>query len=161
MGLLKAANTVLSEKKYFFAFIILSIGIFWVLVLAPDKIAGAGAITRSFRVWEYVFLAAIALLASLVVLMQVFSFKMTRRMNAGQSALTSVGFFSAFMSAVFSSAVCGLCVSALFGFLGAGGIIFLVDNRLYVVAGSVSLLLLSLFLSSKRVNEDCDCAVRV
>ena len=152
----KAANAVLSEKKYFFAFLLLSVAIFWVLVLTPDKIVQSNATPRIFGTGEYIFLGGVSILASLVFTMQTFSFGLTRRMGVHQSLLSGAGFFSASSSAIFSSATCGLCVAAVFGFLGAGGVIFLVDNRSYVVAGSIILLVLSLYFSSKRVNNDCD-----
>lgn len=156
LRIFKAANAVLSGRKYFFMFVLLSVVIFWVLVLAPDRIAQSNAAPRIFGTGEYVFLGGVAILASLVLTMQIFSFNLSGRMGASQSALSGVGFLSALSSAIFSSASCGLCVGTLFGFLGAGGVIFLVDNRAYVVAGSIVLLLLSLYLSSKKVNNDCE-----
>ena len=159
MGVFKAANAVLSGKKYALLFVLLSVGIFWVLVLVPDKIASVNTPVRILGTGNYLFLGSVSILASLVAIMQIFSLRLTGKVGVGQSALSGAGLLSGFVSAVFSSAVCGLCVSALFGFLGAGGVIFLVDNKAYVVAGSVGLLVLSLYFSSKKVNEDCNCNV--
>lgn len=152
----KAANAVLSEKKYFLAFLLLSVAIFWILVLAPDKIVQSNAVLRILGPGEYTFLGIVAILTSLVITMQIFSFRLTRRMGMDHSLLSGAGFLSALSSAIFSSATCGLCVAAVFGFLGAGSVIFLVDNKVYVVAGSIVLLVLSLYFSSKKVNRDCD-----
>ena len=156
MQIPKAANAVLSEKKYFFAFLLLSVAIFWILVLAPDKIVQSNSVLRILGPGEYTFLGIIAILTSLIITMQILSFRLTRRMGVNQSLLSGAGFLSALSSAIFSSATCGLCVAAVFGFLGAGGVIFLVDHRTYMIAGSVILLLLSLYFSSKKVNNDCD-----
>lgn len=50
---------------------------------------------------------------------------------------------------------------ALFGFLGFGTLIFLIQNRWYIVVGASILLLASIYFSSKRVNSDCDdCEVK-
>lgn len=153
---LRAANSVLSEKKFFLLFLFVSVAVFWLIILVPGWIVSADVESQGFTTGDLVFLAAVSMLVSLVITMQIFSFKLTRKVGAGQSALGGAGFVSALGAAIFSSATCGLCVAAVFSFLGAGGVIFLVDNRTYVIAGSVALLLLSLYFSSKKVNNDCD-----
>ncbi len=152
----KAANAVLSEKKSFLAFLLLSVAIFWIVILTPGQIVSSDIVSQGFTVGDLIFLGAVSILTSLVITMQFFSFKLTGKAGAGQSALSGAGFVSALSAAIFSSASCGLCVAAVFSFLGAGGVIFLVDNRVYVVAGSVVLLLISLYFSSKKVNNDCE-----
>lgn len=156
MQILKAANTVLSSRKYLFMFVLLSVSVFWIIILAPVQIASANIESQGFTTSDLVFLGVVSILTSLVITMQVFSFRLTGNAGAAQSALSGAGLVSAFSAAIFSSAACGLCVGALFGFLGAGGVIFLVDNRAYIIVGSVALLVLSLYFSSKKVNSDCD-----
>ena len=151
-----AAHAVLSEKKYFLIFTLLSVVVFWIIILAPGWVISADIQSQGFTAGDFTFLAAVSILTSLVITMQLFSFKITGKVGAAQSALSGTGFFSALSAAIFSSATCGLCISALFGFLGAGSVIFLVDNQVYVVLGSLGLLLFSLYFSSKRVNNDCD-----
>ena len=156
LQIFRAANSVLSSKRYLFLFTFFSVAVFWGLLLAPGQITSSNIESQGFTNGDYVVLGTIAIIASLIIVMQIFSFRLTGKAGAGQSALSGAGFFSALTSAIFSSATCGLCVSALFGFLGTGTIIFLVDNQTYVILGSFGLLLFSLYFSSKKVNNDCD-----
>ena len=155
-NIIKAANTVLSIKKYSLIFILLSVAVFWIIILAPGWVISADIQSQGFTANDFTFLAAASMLTSLVITMQLFSFKITGKIGAARSAFSGAGFFSALSAAIFSSATCGLCIAAVFSFLGASTVIFLVDNRMYVVLGSLGLLLLSLYFSSKRVNNDCD-----
>ena len=156
LQIFRAANSVLSSKRYLFLFTFFSVAVFWGLLLAPGQITSSDIKSQGFTNGDYVVLGTIAIIASLIIVMQIFSFRLTGKVGAGQSAFSGIGFLSAMTSAIFSSATCGLCVAAVFGFLGAGGVIFLVDNRMYVIIGSIILLALSLYFSSKKVNNDCD-----
>lgn len=156
MGIIRAANLVLANARYLFLFLLLSVAVFWIIILVPAWIISSDIQSQGFSAGDLVFLAVVSMLISMVVSMQVFSFRLTGKAGAGQSALGGAGFVSALSAGIFSSATCGLCIAAVFSFLGAGGVIFLVDNRAYVIAGSVALLLVSLYFSSKKVNDDCE-----
>mgnify|MGYP001560193198 CR=1 FL=1 len=155
-NIIKAASTVLSVKKYSLIFVLLFVVVFWIIILVPGWIISADIRSQGFSVSNFTFLAAVSVLTSLVITLQLFSFKITGKAGAAQSAFSGAGFFSALSAAIFSSATCGLCIATVFSFLGVGSVIFLVDNRAYVIAGSVVLLLLSLYFSSKKVNNDCE-----
>lgn len=107
---------------------------------------------------DYLFLGIASFLSAFIITIQVKIFRQRRltKAMAGNTALGSAGLLSGVVSSVFGTATCSLCVAALFGFLGANSVIFLVNNKTYVVLGSLALLGLSIFLSLKKLNNTCD-----
>ncbi len=124
--------------------------------VVPGNSSSFQAVIFGFK--DYLFLGIASFLSSLIVIMQVKILKQVKsvRTMAGNTVLGSTGLFSGITSSVFGTATCSLCVGALFGFLGANSVIFLVNNKIYVVLGSIALLLMSLLFSSKKLNNSCD-----
>lgn len=115
---------------------------------------------------EYVLLGALSFLSGLVLTMQwrIFSENGARERKlgraAGEAALGGFGVLSGVISSLFATASCGLCVGAIFSFLGFGSVLFLVEHRWYILALAFLLLLASLHFSSKRLIAGCDsCSV--
>lgn len=105
-------------------------------------------------------LSAIAMLNALFITIEIYAFNLKRSVaqigSVGSSfAVGGMGTSSGILASIFSTASCSLCVSAIFGFLGANTVVFLVDNRTYVGFVTVVLLLLSLFLSARRFHNTC------
>ncbi|MEK7659246.1 MAG: hypothetical protein AAB338_01150 [Patescibacteria group bacterium] len=122
----------------------------------PGNTLAFQAVIFGFK--DYLFLGIASFLSAFVITIQVKIFRQRRstKAMAGNTALGSAGFLSGIVSSVFGTATCSLCVAALFGFLGANSVIFLVNNKIYVVFGSLALLGLSTFLSLKKLNNSCD-----
>ena len=116
---------------------------------------------------DWVILAAIAVLNALFITIEIYAFNLRRSvMQAGRISAGlitgGVGTSSGIMASIFSTASCSLCVSAIFGFLGANTVVFLVNNRGYVVIASIMLLVLSLFLSARRFQNVCQrCKIEI
>ena len=122
----------------------------------PGNTLAFQAVIFGFK--DYLFLGVASFLSAFIITIQVKIFRQRRsdRTMVGNAALGSAGFLSGIVSSVFGTATCSLCVAALFGFLGANSVIFLVNNKIYVVFGSLALLGLSTFLSLKKLNNSCD-----
>lgn len=122
-----------------------------------------GLQTKIFGYQDYLFFSLLATLSSFLIVLQVYILRDSKS-RASQavrnSALGGIGVFSALFSSVLGTATCGVCLTALFGFLGFGTILFLVKNRLYLILASVILLLLSLYFSYKKLNSCNTCLVK-
>ncbi len=161
MQIPKAALLILRDWKYFSLFFIAWVIMFGVMFYIPVKVIPGNNISFQallFGPMGYLFLAVTSFLSSLIIAMQIKIFKQRKTLGVvvGNTTLGSTGLFSGILSSIFGSATCSLCVGALFGFLGANSVLFLVNNKAYVVIGSFSLLLLSLYFSSKRFNTACE-----
>ena len=135
--------------------------LFGFMFYLPVKTIPSNSISLQAKIFgykDYLFLGIASFLSSLIITMQVRIFRQRREVKvlAGNTALGSAGLFSGVVSSVFGTASCGLCVAALFGFLGGNSVIFLANNRIYVVLVSITLLSTSLYFSSKRLNNSCD-----
>lgn len=162
ISMVKAIRSVLGDRRYFALFSIFAVVMFSLLFMIQVKTIPGNDIAfqaRIFKAKDYALFVTLALLSALILTMQVKIWRdgrMMKKSAAGSAATGSVGLFSGILSSIFGTATCGMCVSALFGFLGAGTVISLVENRIYVVAGSIGLMLLSLHFSSKRLANTCE-----
>lgn len=152
---------VIRDRNYaillFIAWVVLFGLMFYLPVrTVPGNTLAFQAVIFGFK--DYLFLGIASFLSAFIITIQVKIFRQRKsaKAMAGNSALGSAGFLSGIVSSVFGTATCSLCVGALFGFLGANSVIFLVNNKTYVVAGSLVLLGLSIFLSLKKLNNSCD-----
>lgn len=103
-------------------------------------------------------MGVLSLLVALYVTMQAFIFRnaymaQTKLVSVGKGG--AIGYLGVF-AAVLGTATCASCLIALFGFLGFGGIVFLLKNQIYVVGLSLIVLLASLYFSSRKVNGVCE-----
>lgn len=110
---------------------------------------------RIFGAADYALLLLLSGMSALVILMQIKIFGSGRHAHAGETAIGGMGAVAGVVSSVFTTATCGLCVAALFSFLGFGTILALLEYRWYIAGASGILLLASLYLSTQRLVNGC------
>jgi hypothetical protein len=110
---------------------------------------------------DYLELIVLSLLSALVLSMQIEIFRRNRAaLSPGAGAVGGVGILSGILSSMFASASCALCIGGLLGFLSANTLVLLVQNKTPIFLAGTALLLVSLYLSSKRLNGVCEeCAL--
>lgn len=154
---LTASRTLLAQKVYLLLFLGAIPILFFIFVFIPVKtIPGNDFAFQlsifTIRDWFLMFLLSAA--TSLLIAMNIYIFRERRALiQAGQ---TGIGGFSSVVGAVFGTAACSACIAALFGFLGLPAVIFLIKARLYIVAGAIALILVSLYFASKKVVQACE-----
>ena len=153
-----AAAKVLSGTKYLWLFV-LSTAFFALFYLVYPVITTPGN-DLAFQLsitpwWGLLLISLLAFATGLLVTMQAYIFRRLKALPAKETGGTIVGGASAFLANMFASASCTACVSALFGFLGLGTILFLLDHRWEIVGGSIVLILISLYFASKRITNHC------
>lgn len=154
-------GSIIRDQNYIILLFIVWVVLFGLMFYLPVRTVPGNTIVFQaviFDFKDYLFLVVASFLSAFSITIQVKIFKQRRSTEtmAGNTALGSAGFLSGIVSSVFGAATCSLCVGALFGFLGANSVIFLVNNKTYVVFGSFVLLGLSIFLSLKKLNNSCD-----
>ena len=158
MPFLQSTKTVFSSKKYIVLFIATSIAAlslylwFQVQAVPGNDIAFQIAITPW---WGFLLWALFAIATGLLITMNVFVFKNLRRVHVKEAGGTVVGSASGFIASVFSSATCASCVSSLFGFLGFGSVLLLLEYRWHILVASIAIIAVSLYFVSKRINGEC------
>ena len=154
----KSSKEILSKKNYLSLFLIITLLLLAAYVLIPVFTIPGNDILFQLSIWkfkDYAVLIPLSFLVSLMITMQVYSFKQKRKNTLNETGKSVVGGYSGIIAGVFGTASCSSCVAAIFGFLGTGSVLFLIEYQWYVVAGSIALVLLSLYLSSLNVQKKC------
>lgn len=158
--ILTASKNVLSSRNYLIYFIVLAIAIFSLFVAIPTFLIPANSFSFQLKVFtarDYTLLSILSILTSLLIVMQVFTYKQAKICSAGNIA-TSGG--SAIVAALVGTASCASCLAAAFGFLGLGTVFFLVKYQWLVVSVAIILMLISLYVTSLKLNGVCDSCKR-
>ena len=152
-----ASKEVLQSKKYSRIFLLLSALIVVVYILIPVfTIAGNDLLFQLsvFTLKDWFLIVPLSLLIGLMITMQVYNYKKTKMLNAGKGI---VGSSSGIIAGLFGTAGCSSCLASVFGFLGIGNILFLLEYQAYVVASSLALILGSLYFTSKKITCGSEC----
>lgn len=158
----QVSRTIFVDSKYVLFFLLVSIGMFWLFLAIPVKSVPGNNFTFQLSllgVQGFVLLGLLSILTSLSVLFHVYALKHRRSFRTGVSLVGSggTGFLSGAIATIFGTATCAYCVSAFFGFLGIGGVLFLIQYRMYIVSVAIILMLFSLYLTARRVSHLCNC----
>lgn len=160
--LYSAGRETLRNKNYLLLFAMLAVLFFFIYVLIPVfTVPGNDLIfqLKAFTLKDYFLIIPFSLVTGLMLTTQIYSFK-KYKMLAKEAGTGMLGSSSGFIAGMFGSATCVSCISALFGFLGIGSVIFLVNNRWWIVSIGMALVLLSLFFTSKRIVNCETCNVK-
>lgn len=156
-----AVRTLFKKKKNFIPFVLLSFLTSWVFIYVPvRKVPGN---TLAFQVslfsfGDWVLLVLLSILTSLTFLMNIFIVARSVKVGLNTSSLGRGGVGAVFgiLGSIFGpTASCASCVGSIFGFLGVGGVLFLLKYRQVIVFLSVVIMLFTLYHSSKRVLGIC------
>jgi len=159
-----AIRTTLRSREYLIGFVIVALLIFIVLFeIQVSVIPGNSTKFQAslFTYEDWILFTVISIFNSLFVMMQVYLYQLKKKHEqtlelAGGIALSGVGTLSGFLASLFGAATCGLCIGALFSFLGANSVIFLIDNRVAITIVSLILLVMALIITSRRFNTVCE-----
>jgi hypothetical protein len=168
----RATKTAL-RGRYQILFAVMLVMLFVGMASIPITVIPGNSVglqTRIYGIKGVTVLAVLAILAALSLTLQVkvIAEKQKQRRNEkahahpGSAALSGLGVLGGIVSSMFATATCGACLGAAFGFLGFSTIILLVTYRWYILAGAALLLLISIYLSSRRLNRGCEvCLVKL
>ena len=155
-------RTIFVDSKYVLFFLLVSIGMFWLFLAIPVKSVPGNSFIFQLSLLGtqgIVFLGLLSILTSLSLVFHVYALKQRRSLRTGVSLVGSgsTGFLSGAIATIFGTATCAYCVSAFFGFLGIGGVLFLIQYRMYIVSVAIILMLFSLYFTARRLLHLCNC----
>lgn len=162
-----AVKIVLKDKKYLAAFLFLSAAIFWLFIYIPVRNIPGNDFAFQLSImtfWDKILMGLLSILVALSILMNIYAFKLKRSAKVGISMVGQGGggLFSGVVASVFGTATCTACVASIFGFLGTGGVLFLLEYRTQIVLISIVMLLISLYFTSAKVLGICkSCGIKV
>ncbi|MBI2107086.1 hypothetical protein HYT57_03810 [Candidatus Woesearchaeota archaeon] len=154
--IITASKEVLSGKNYLISFIALIFIILAVFISIPVFLIPANSLLFQltvFTIKDYVLLTILSVLTSLLIVMQIFSYKKAKLYSSGR---TAIGGGSAVVAALFGTVSCSACLVAVFGFLGIGTVFFLVEYQWFIVGLAILIMLVSLYFTSLKLNGGCD-----
>lgn len=164
--LLSANKLVFGDKRYLFGFLAAAFAMFWLLLYIPIKTIPGNDLAFQISILtpkDWFLFVSLPALTALSIVMNVYILK---KKKSAQDSIAMVGqngtgFLSGVIASVFGTATCASCVASIFGFLGVGGVLFLVEHRTIITTGAIILMLISLYFTSKRVLNACkECRIR-
>ena len=164
--LLSASKLVFTDKLYLLGFLVVAFVMFWLLLYIPVRAIPGNDLKFQLSILtpkDWFLFTALPVLTALSIIMNIYILKIKRSAQdsismAGQGG---TGFLSGVIASVFGTATCASCVASFFGFLGVGGVLFLVQYRTFITVGAITLMLISLYFTSKRVLNACEeCRIR-
>jgi len=154
--IITTSKEVLSKKNYFIAFIALVFLIFAIFILIPVFLIPANSLLFQltvFSIKDYILLTILSVLTSLLIVMQVFSYKEAKICSPRKTAISGG---SAVVAALFGTASCSACLATVFGFLGVGTVFFLVEYQWFIVGIAILIMLISLYFTSLKLKAVCE-----
>ena len=158
---LTASQKVLTRKKYLFIFLIFNLFFIWLLLYIPVRNIPGNDFKFQLSILtpkDFALLITLSLLTALSLTMNIYILRRqftprTSVVFVGQGGLGSV---TGVIGSIFGTASCVSCVASLFGFLGIGGIFFLVQYKELITIIAIALLLFSLHFTTRKVLGICD-----
>ncbi|GBD34152.1 hypothetical protein HRbin34_00475 [bacterium HR34] len=168
MEIIEAIKLIFVKEKrkwlYIFGFIVLTLIFIFLfaelqvlLTIEPDNIF------MYFQIWrlkDWLMIITLSILISLNFVFFIYFLTRRQAQTIIQSTSTTLlGTLSAIFSGILATALCSSCLVALFSLLGisfASGILLL-KYRFWIFIVSILFLLISLHLTSKKINKTCEC----
>lgn len=162
--ILAASKSVLQERRYRVWLVVLTIIFMAAYIFIPVWLTPGNSISFQLQILglrDYLFFVVLSFITALLMVMQVYIIRRSRERKSVAAAVGSggAGAYSALFGGLLATAACSSCVAALLGFLGAGGVLFVVNYRWYFIAGAIALVFIALYFTARRVNgicEDCE-----
>lgn len=156
----KAISQVFKGTVYKGIFLVTTTLMFFLFVLIPVWVVEGNSFAFQlslFTLQDFVILAALSLLNSLFVTMQIYAMRMTRAAVAGV-ATSAGGGVGALFAGIAGTAFCASCLAPLFAFFGIGfsGVVFTLQYRFYFVALIVAFMITAVYLTSKKILRLCE-----
>lgn len=159
--LFSATKLIFTDKKYFLGFLVVAFAMFWLLLYIPIRTIPGNDLAFQISILtpkDWFLFTFLPSLTALSIVMNVYILKHKRSIQDGASLAGQggTGFLSGVVASVFGTASCAFCVASIFGFLGVGGVFFLLQYRNAITTGAIVLMLISLYFTSKRVLNACE-----
>ena len=160
-----AVKNVFKEKIFLITFVTLTILALWFFIYIPVKKVPGNTFAFQMSIFtsrDWFLLITLSVLTALTLIMNVFVIRndIKNAIQAANLGRSGLGVLSGIFGSIFGPAAsCASCVGTLFGFLGVGGVFFLLKYRHTIVVLSVLIMLFTLYYTSKRVLGICNIKI--
>ena len=154
-----ALKETFKNKNYIILFSAAFLLMLVLFALIPAWTVPGNTITTQlgiFTLRDYAVLVLLSGLYAVFIAMQVYSIRLKKKIRDMGAAVG--GGLGALFAGIAGTAFCASCLApffALFG-IGLGGVLFVLEYRLYFVIGIVVLILIAIYLTAKNIGRNCD-----
>ncbi len=152
--IIAASKKILAGTNYKLGLLFLSLFLALVYILLPVGLTPGNSIAFQvsiLRPRDYLLFFILSPVTALLILMQIFLWRRGKKYCARTAGQGGLSVFSALFGGLLATAACSSCITAILGFLGAGSTFFILENQPYVVAASLSLVIIGLYFSARKV----------
>jgi len=145
--------------KYKILFVGVALVVFFLFVLIPAVSVPGNTFSYQLSLFsplDFSVTIFLSILYALFVTMQIFA--MRQRKSVRDLGTTVGGGVGAIFAGVAGTAFCASCLAPLFALfgIGFGGVIFVLEYRFYFVIGITLLMIIAIYLTSRKIYKVCD-----
>lgn len=155
--MIKALKEVFKQKINILILVVVSLIFFAAFVLIPVFSIPGNDIAFQLSLYaplEFLTMAFLALLIGLILSLQVYALRKNKHCSTPKTLAksTTTGVTGIF-AGVLGTAACAACLIPLFTAigLGTGSVFFVLENQIYFLAGTVAILLVSLYFALNQI----------
>jgi len=151
-------TTTFTNKKYIAVMFSIFTVMFILFTLIPVFAVVGNSITIQltiFTLGDYMIIAMLSGLYALFITMQIYAMRSKRNVRDVGTAVG--GGIGALVAGVAGTAFCASCLAPLFALfgIGFGGVIFVLQYRVYFVVGITILMLIAIYLTARKIQRVC------
>lgn len=155
----------LSSWQYQVLFILVFAAFFALFILLPSIFVSGGITNLSYTLegvldilqfQDYATITALSLLYALFIPMQVYAWQQKKEYTVIGTAVG--GGVGTLFAGIAGTAFCASCLAPILGLfgIGFGGVLFILEYRLYLVIAIVLLMLVSIYYTARKIQRVCE-----
>lgn len=154
-----AIKESLRGAKYKLLFVAVSLFIFFLFVLIPTmSIPGNTLLFQLslFSLLDFSVTIFLSVLYAVFVTMQTYAMRAQKKVTG--VITTAAGGAGALFAGISGTAFCAACLTPLFALVGIGfgGVLFVLEYRIYFVLGITVLMLIAIYFTARKIQKVCD-----
>lgn len=152
----KSIFLVFSSRKHLLIAVAFALAMAFISILIPSLLTPGNSLQYQLSTLEIKDIGLIALFSSLFGLAIAMQFYASHKEKTSSHLAKSTGTgFVAFAGTLFSAKLCPICLGAILGFVGIGGsaTLFLFSYKNEIMLASIFILLLTIYLTGKRITK--------
>ena len=152
----EALKTIFKNRKYIYLFIFLTLAAIALYILVPVYTIPGNDLQFWLSIipwWGYPILFAFSIALSLLLTMKVYEFRHSHSVFSKAEDAGSI--FAVIVAGIYTTAACAACISTLFVFIGASGVLYLNQYRNVFMIISIVITIVAIYFTAKKINSKC------